>query len=132
MKNIYELHCRNSIVKMKHEKQKRKIIHSTENFKGTTCLPISSTGHSRRHSRTSSSRSLKYKHIRVQSLLMTKIPKEKYEEKRNHLQWHVLVEWLAVIADTSRWSSQTHNQTGILSKCQCYEKRKYTACSLID
>ena len=27
-------------------------------------------------------------------------------------------EWLAVIADTSKWSSQTHNQTGSLYKDQ--------------
>jgi hypothetical protein len=35
-----------------------------------------------------------------------------------HLQWHVMEEWLAVIADTSKWSSQTHNQTGSLYKDQ--------------
>lgn len=44
------------------------------------------------------------------------------QEYRNHLQWHVLEEQLAVIADTSRLSNQTHNQTGILSTCQCNDK----------
>ena len=76
--------------------------------------------HSWWHCRTSSSSwTLKHKHLPFSEFYI-RCWSERSRIKKN-LQQHAQEGRLAVIVDTSKLSNQTHNQTGILSICQCNE-----------